>query len=231
MPRRKAKTRTKRKQNQLRRYRPMTLGGFPMSKIVKLRYCQTFALNPAAGGIATQIFRANGAYDPDQTGVGHQPANFDTWATHYDAMTVLGGKCTVTPVQTSLTGVIPGALILHVSEAGTDLSTVHALGGIDAIMEQPRLNRSIVDIGNLNNFHDGRYQQLTRYFSAKKFFGTKDLTSEPYQSQTTTNPTEQAFYEVAFVSTDDTNDPGSFKFRVCIDYIVKFSELKYSTPS
>ena len=51
----------------------------------KLRYVEYFTLNPAAAGLpATHVFSANGLYDPNITGVGHQPRGFDQLMALYD---------------------------------------------------------------------------------------------------------------------------------------------------
>ena len=47
--------------------------GFPNSLITTLRYCDGFKKSVTDGGTASQIFRANGLYDPDYTNAGHQP--------------------------------------------------------------------------------------------------------------------------------------------------------------
>ena len=47
-----------------------------------LVYCDTKSLSPGTGA-ASHIFRLNSINDPDYTGVGHQPAFHDKWATLY----------------------------------------------------------------------------------------------------------------------------------------------------
>lgn len=43
-----------------------------------LRYHETFSINPTVGGIpGSHVFRSNSCYDPNFTGVGHQPRGFD----------------------------------------------------------------------------------------------------------------------------------------------------------
>lgn len=58
--------------------------GVPDSKIVRLRYSTLQVLDPTLSAAAVRVFSANGAYDPDITGVGHQPLWFDQWMTMYN---------------------------------------------------------------------------------------------------------------------------------------------------
>lgn len=62
-------------------------GPFPRSKSVKLVYTsEQISLSNSIGGVvgATRNFCLNGLFDPDLTGVGHQPMGFDQWAAFYN---------------------------------------------------------------------------------------------------------------------------------------------------
>lgn len=50
---------------------------------------------PAGGLTTTHIFSANGLYDPDITGIGHQAIGFDQMMLLYDHYTVVGSKIVV----------------------------------------------------------------------------------------------------------------------------------------
>jgi len=53
-------------------------GPFPRKFVAKLNYSDVYTLTEAAAGAGQyQIFRPYDVYDPDQTGVGHQPMYFD----------------------------------------------------------------------------------------------------------------------------------------------------------
>lgn len=226
----KKRKRSKRVYRPRKKARPyLPVGGFSNKMLVKLRYVQLVTLDAGAGTYAVNEFRANSLFDPDKSGVGHQPSNFDKLATIYDRYTVLGSKCTIYWVPTSSTIITPPPLLaLHVSEDGSDIATAHAAGGISNVLEQPRLSRSTQYVG----IYNGTGTVLTRYFSAKKFFGVKDIVGEsPYSSDITGNPTEGAFFEVAAISPDDSVNPGSISVRVEIEYIAMMTEPKITDAS
>lgn len=208
----------------------LPLGGFPQKLMVRLKYVEHFTLNPGAGLAAIQLYRANSLFDPNLTGVGHQPSNYDKLATIYDRYSVVGAKLKCYPVGTAVTNVTPGTLIIHVSEDGNTLSTAHASGGISNMLEQPRVARTIRHMGMVNNYV--KELPLVKYFSAKKFFGKKaDLYADPYSADIGANPGEMAFFEVGYVSSDDAIDPGAMTFRVEIEYIALMSEPKITDAS
>ena len=75
---------------------------------VTFRYASRIIINPAAAGNGVHVFSANGMYDPDLTGVGHQPRGFDEVMPLYDHYTVIGSKCTVAACNLSTGGGILG---------------------------------------------------------------------------------------------------------------------------
>lgn len=226
----KRKTRRPRGKNRkVRRKTYLPVGGFANSKLVKLRYVDTVTLDAGAGSYAVNEFRANSLFDPDKSGVGHQPSNFDRLALLYDRYTVLGAKCTVhwVPLSSAILSP-PPVLVLHLSEDGSDIATAHASGGINNILEQPRLRASTKYIGVYN----GNETVLTKKFSAKKFFGVKNLIGQsPYTADITASPTEGAFFEVGCVSPDNAANPASVTLRVEIEYIAMMTEPKLADAS
>lgn len=66
---------------------------FPSSLRSRLRYTQIGTINAgAAGSYGYTVIRTNSVYDPDQTGVGSQPAGFAALATLYSVYRVIGAK-------------------------------------------------------------------------------------------------------------------------------------------
>lgn len=70
------------------------LYGFPKSIITKIRYCEDLSLATSSTP-SYNNFRANGLFDPDQTGIGHQPLYFDNYAAIYTRYRVLGSRIKV----------------------------------------------------------------------------------------------------------------------------------------
>ena len=74
--------------------------GIPESFDIKLKYCEATTYGPSgANGIDTNQWRLNSIYDPNLTGVGHQPLNRDTWSNIFTQYLVVGCDVKVTFVN------------------------------------------------------------------------------------------------------------------------------------
>lgn len=71
--------------------RTIRFAPFPNVKIVRHKYCDVVTMSAGVGAGAPQTyqFRANSMFDPDYTGVGHQPMFRDEMAAQYKSYTVL----------------------------------------------------------------------------------------------------------------------------------------------
>lgn len=210
----------------------LPLGGFPDKMRVRLKYVDQVSLDATASVPAIHVWRANSLYDPDYTATltGHQPSNFDKLATIYDRYTVTGAKIRVYPVYPAGSNLTPPPqMVVHLSEDGTDLLTAFGSGGLNNVLEQPKIARNVKSLATTNS---GGPWSWTRNFSAYKFFGVKDVVGEsPYSADIAANPTEGAFFEVGAFSVDASNNPTATLFRVEIEYIATMTEPKLTDAS
>lgn len=73
---------------------------FPAKIQAKLRYTTTKALPVTISGtVSPYIFSANGIFDPDVSGLGHQPYGHDTYQTIYNHYSVESATITMTPTN------------------------------------------------------------------------------------------------------------------------------------
>lgn len=189
--------------------------GFPKKLCVKQRYCEVIQLATAGGGTGAlnyYSFSANGMYDPNITGTGHQPMYFDQYGALYDHYCVIGSKISVrfTPTSTAYPCAIVGVFV------NDDTTVTPTLFGI---MENSLAVHTTVPNTANNNY------RLTRKWSAKKFFGKAPLANTELQGTTSGNPTEQSFYTI-FIDSSAAAAAASVQAEVTIDYIAVWKELK-----
>lgn len=227
MPKKRQTKRRVTKKPLVRVPRTLTIGGFPSTKMVKLRYVTEIALDPGSASFVVHQFTANGLFSPDLSG-GHQPSNYDKWMAQYDHYTVIGSKMTAQYVPTGTINVIPGICGIMLSDNGT---RVAGFASLSDLLEQPNNSRSSpLRVGYLT---DTKPPKTVSTFSASKFFGkTKAviLGDDAYRGNALANPPDQSYYEV-YVYSISGNNPGLSNFIITIDYIAVLSERKPTTFS
>lgn len=186
----------------------------PTSVLVKLRYCDSIAIDPASGGITgSHLFRVNSLFDPDETSAGHQPLAYDEYAALYSRYCVLGAKITVKCINTSSTIPLIFGIVLRNVTPGLAVS--------------PNMLREQGDStwGYAGNIGAKQNRSISKTFSAKKFFGyPKPLNETDLRASTTANPAVTGYFQVWGAAADNVSNPGAMTYQVTIDYIAVFTK-------
>lgn len=192
--------------------------GFPKNRIVKMRYNDRHLIDADNTGAASAYtYRCNSIFDPNFTGVGHQPLGHDQWQTFYTQYMVIGSKMSVifrsstNSTTNNLIGVYPATS----STALTDPT---------AIIEQ-----GLGRYSNLQMITNGNTKTITMSWSAKKWFNTVDLRDnwDDYGANFGANPVEEAFYHIwTALGIAGGVDPPATDVYVTIDYIVLLADPK-----
>lgn len=190
----------------------------PASKLVKLKYVGTRQLNADVSTVSSYVFSANGLYDPDITGLGHQPMGFDQWMTFYDHYTVIGSKITVKALNTGAAATDSQVIgiTLHdnpVGGASTEINMEQATSSWKVLPPMGTANATI----------------LRKGFSAKRFFGRPKsaiVNSSDFRGTNAANPTEGSYFIVWAGGLIPTDNPSQTNLLVTIEYTAVFNERK-----
>lgn len=187
----------------------------PLQKMVKLRYCECFNLDPVgAGAVATYVYRANSIFDPNYTGIGHQPLGHDEWETFYKKYRVLGSRLTVQAASNS--ALATGQCIVSVN---TSFDPISALVYNTTTMERTGSVWTILGaVGSSNGS-----KRLIKNWSAKKSFG-KDWNDDDTGATFGANPVKPWYFLINAQSPDTGGDATVISCTITIDYICEFSE-------
>jgi len=173
----------------------------PMSADLIFRYCDRFTIDPgAAGAPAVHIFSANGMYDPDITGTGHQPLGFDQWLpTFYNHYCVY--KSTINVTYFSQNGGAVGSNLVFIGISDdTTTSTV-----FNTYVENPSYKYS-----HMSALGGGRdIVTLSHGCLLQKQFGmdlNSYLASDNKRGTSASNPSEQSFYIVGAAPPNASNN-------------------------
>lgn len=198
--------------------------GFPATTMVKLRYCESATLNPAAGFCARYQFRANSCNDPNQTGAGHQPLGYDQWSVFYNHYVVVGAKLKVT-ISPNTTTASAGTTICGITLADDTTGSTN----LSTIMEQP-LTRSTKRYTSISA---SKPAVITKTFSAKKFFNLTNVTDNISRigATITNDPSELAYFSTWVGMGNVLIDPPEYNLFFELEQIVIFSEPKELSQS
>lgn len=193
----------------------------PKTVIRTLRYSEALVLDPSVSE-AQYFFNANSVYDPDFTGVGHQPAGFDQLMTFYQHFEVLSSKI--------VWKIIPPAGVLATDQifASVSLTDIASLNGQRDAIENGLTAWDIAAAGGGSGSNG--VMTLNNTFVKKSFFG--DRTGEVFLGNATQNPAEAAYYGLRISSANGgTTTSNAIRTWVEIEYTVKFNEVRQVTSS
>lgn len=212
----KKKSTIKRKRyNKPRLYRSVKTGlGFPAKITMTHRYFETIDINSVSGSTAQCQFRANGIFDPNYTGVGHQPLYYDQMTALYNHWTVIGSKITVS-VAHAATNNTNSTVCLYVND---DTSIVPTL---NSLIEQSKAKFVVMPVSNVDPY------RLTTTWSLKKEFGTSKgcLINTAMGGTAGADPSEQSLYSIC-IFPQNVSSTQTYNLEVLISYIVVWTELK-----
>lgn len=227
-----ARVRTARKRRFARIYRN------PLAKdrqLACLHYNVTRTLNPTAegltGGTNVWQFSANSLYDPDTTGIGHQPMYFDNYSSVYWRYRVNYAKVTVTvlnhSVNTATSGTVADTLYPNYSYKlfilrDSTASTSEFPSNMNDIIEEagsqvrwrfvgPSLTGKLPKLSHVVSPH----QIANRSFKDDSLAGT-------YLA----SPEQPVYFYVGITSADGVTDPPIVYVNVHITYWCEFFDRK-----
>lgn len=185
---------------------------FPKTFRTKLRYESSIQLDAGLASSVSHLFRCGSVFDPDYTGVGHQPRYFDQIMPLYDHFTVIGSMITVKAVNNTT-----DVMVVGVQKSGAPTPP----GNINSLIEQR--NSVYKWVGNAAS--NSSIQTIRMKYSPKSFLNIPNpLSSENLRGTIATNPDEDAYFMVTVGSHDASLNPGPMTIRIIIDYIVVFTE-------
>lgn len=179
-----------------------------------LRYATNIQLNPGLGDVpATWTFAANGLFDPDITGVGHQPLGFDQMMTFFHNYTVLNCRIRV-----------------NIHNADVNYPQIWGIAA-DGDSAPPTSAQQYIEQGEMvysmtSPLGDGQtVGELSKMVSIKGFSGKDPRNDMDWSGDSTSNPNDIVYLHV-FTSTIQSVDGAAQTLQVLLEYDTLFSEPK-----
>lgn len=182
----------------------------------ELRYSDQVTLDAAAGSFTTYVFSANGLFDPNVTGTGHQPRGFDQIMAMYDLYQVIGSKIYVEFFNSASGGSQEPCLV---SLIATNQASIGASGIFDMFEQPNQITRAMAP-----NQSDSIRMSLKCDPSKLLGYDHKDGS---LKGAAGSNPVQQVYYTLAQASSNGVaQNPGGIYALVTIIYDVIFSAEK-----
>lgn len=200
------------------RHGAQAVGSFPSRARVPLRYTSYLRVNPGVLTGADTVFSLNGIFDPEISGAGHQPREYDTWATLYGKYRVY--SCTVEAhVRQRAAHGIAAYLIPNNSPT--------ALVSANIPQELPRAVALGVTGANQP------VASKTVHFDCAAILGlprAQYLANEDTAGAIGANPTEQVYVHL-WAQQLDSATVADFEYEVNLTFDVEFYDRVYVGPS
>lgn len=197
---------------------------FPIVKEVKgmIYYDYAKTLSGGVGAVPTNFYSANGLFDPDFTGTGHQPMGFDQMMALYEQATVLRAHIKVTFASAG-----------EHARVGVYLNPDTTSPGLPRLVENGLITMDKINGPSSDNGRHA-YSELELVCDIPRYFGRKreGILADPQMYTTiAANPGEQAYFAVCAWAGFDSAVDVSVGYDVVITYDAVFWEPKKLTSS
>ncbi len=201
-----------------RRSRGGSFRGLPRKMPISMRYAETVNLTSNAGLNGTYVICANSLFDPNASGIGHQPRLYDQLVgTFFDHYVVVGLKLRVMFSHAETAPVMLGITPRDTNTIDTDNDNSREYPGTKYIMSQATGGSAS--------------RTLVYNFNPNKFLGRSNPLSDPeLKGSVGSSPSEKAYLHMWMFRPD-----GSAITTGVLSYQIDFSsvliEPKIGTPS
>lgn len=211
-PRRKFRRRTYKKRSRAlaRSPLPRVTGGI-------FRYSDQHYSNTTLGALITYVYSANGMYDPNITGTGHQPRGFDQLMPMYDHYAVTSCRITVHVDNSSSAGVLFGIV---------PVDTFTPRGSASDYLEDRKAKW--IHLSPINSGVSTK--SISHYVDIGKFLGRKVKFEDDLKGSASANPADQVYWHIVMFNLYSTSDTGVSWVPV-LDYSAALIEPKMPSQS
>jgi len=192
---------------------------FSARTVRQLRYSDSFQLTSTAGTVATYVFAANGMFDPNVTGTGHQPMGFDQMMVFYNHYCVTKARLILVASNASS---VPTSVVLRQDASPTPITT------IDRILEIGGNSYVHLDAAGSTNAQ----KELKLSLDIAKLQGitwTALMADSTLRGDSASNPTELSYFHCQVMSA--AGFTAVVNFDVLIEFTSYFMEPRDGTAS
>lgn len=194
-------------------FSPRAMGNpFPMSTDLMFVYYDQTSIDSTSGAVSHYLFSANGMYDPDITGTGHQPLGFDQWlGLFYNDYCVYKSEIDVTFQSQASDNTGQAVCLIGLADDSSSSTNVTVL------YENPTYVKA-----NLGSIGSGRDTvRLTKKCDVATYFGLSRealLADSTHRGNSAGNPADTVLFDIAVSANNSTVNPANVVVLARITY-------------
>lgn len=191
----------------------------PQRFIAKLKYSTSVAVSTVGTPLGTYRFNLNSIWDPDRTGLGHNPYSHDTFQTIYNRYRVIGCHYNISVQNISASIGNDTRTTQLIALPAND--TIGALTGGEA-RETPRCKYILQCI-------NAPTRNLKGYVDIKSLMGrnkSQYMADDRYQAPFGSDPAELAILNVYCGNIADLPENQNYSLNVTLHYVVEMFDIK-----
>lgn len=190
--------------------------------IVKMKYCEALNVQiPAFGVVQSQVWNLNSIFDPNRTGLGHQPYGHDTFLTLYNRYRVIGCSYAINIAQQGDTATNQLPVVLGALPS----NEVDTVSNMSELREKPRSKYIVQMYGSPS-------RTLRGYVSIPSLIGrtkAQYMADDRFQAQFGASPSESAILNTYIGMPNDNSVGGSMlsvQYSITLVYHVECFDPK-----
>lgn len=180
--------------------------------ICRMKYCEN-VLSTSLAGPASYVYNLNSIFDPNRTGIGHQPYGHDTFESMYNRYRVIGCSYSISAYDTN------GK---YIQVAATPSNELIIVNSVQQMAENPR-TRYITQAPNASLKTIKGYVHIPSLVGRTK---AQYMADDRYQATFGSSPNEAALLTIAAAPLSGNNDSMSVAFNITLVYHVEVFDVK-----
>lgn len=217
-----SRSRSQRKKRKVTAIVPKLGSASPYSRArfskARLTYSEAIQLDPGIASAASYVFAANGLFDPNITGVGHQPAGYDQYMLLYNEYVVTRSWIKIVVTNTDATSQqIVGISFLDKATTSTDARKY---------IEQGSCKWTGIDV-----YKSGSVVTLTHECDLRKVSTQDIFTEDNFTGTVGANPTDTHYWHLWGAPMDLATNTALLNVIVEIQYEVYFRDPSFTDLS
>lgn len=192
-----------------------SLNPIPQHYLCKMKYSETFTTESSTGNFQ---FNLNSIFDPNRTGIGHQPYGHDTMNILYNRYRVISCSWRIQQGQNAQSGVPINIAVMPANE-------VLIFSTVSEMRENPRSKYIVQNPGAPAVALTGK-QYIPSLMGRTKI---QYMSDDRYQAQMGSSPLEFAILNIATSTGGDSFTPATL--QIVLEYTVEFFDVKHLAQS